>query len=60
MIVPPSERAYVEDVWNKLLKQRGGSRGTNQNIRKDGKLIFCEWYNSTLVDDAGHVIAVAG
>ena len=58
-LIPPDVRPYVSEVWNNLLKQRGGTRGTNQNLRKDGTTIFCEWYNTPLVDDLGRVIGVA-
>lgn len=58
-IVPPAARAYVDDVWRGLVSGTGGQRGTNQNIRSDGSIIFCEWYNSPLVGPDGKVMAVA-
>lgn len=30
----------------------------NRNITKDGRVIFCEWYNSLLYDDDGEVVAI--
>jgi PAS domain S-box-containing protein len=30
----------------------------NRNYTKDGSVIYCEWYNSVLHDDAGHLISV--
>ncbi|GAB4240481.1 MAG: hypothetical protein Kow00121_66900 [Elainellaceae cyanobacterium] len=30
----------------------------NRNYRKDGSVVFCEWYNSTLVDDQGNLISM--
>jgi PAS domain S-box-containing protein len=30
----------------------------NRNITKDGKVIYCEWYNSLLYDDSGEVVAI--
>lgn len=30
----------------------------NRNITKDGKVIYCEWYNSLLYDDDGEVVAI--
>ncbi len=30
----------------------------NRNHRKDGRLIWCEWYNSTLSDDNGKVLSI--
>jgi PAS domain S-box-containing protein len=58
-IVPESDRRYVDQVWNALVANRGGSRGTNRNVRRDGTTIFCEWYNATLVGPGGKVIGVA-
>ena len=57
--VPPSFREHVNQVWQALLRQRGGTRSTNDNITKDGRIISCEWYNTPLVDDSGHVLGVA-
>jgi PAS domain S-box-containing protein len=42
-----------------LLKQEGGSRSTNKNVTKDGRVIACEWYNTPLVDKNGRVLGVA-
>ncbi|WP_088894919.1 PAS domain-containing sensor histidine kinase [Leptolyngbya ohadii] len=30
----------------------------NRNYRKDGSLVFCEWYNSTLVDEQGNLVSM--
>ncbi len=30
----------------------------NRNYRKDGTIIYCEWYNSILLDEAGQVISM--
>lgn len=41
--------------------QSGGSLQTvsrNRNYRKDGAVIECEWYNSSLVDSSGHIESV--
>lgn len=58
-IVPESARKYVDDLWRDLMSNRGGFRAANQNVRKDGTLVWCEWYNSPLVDATGKVFAVA-
>ena len=31
----------------------------SENLRKDGRLIFCEWFNSPLIDSQGQVTGVA-
>jgi PAS domain S-box-containing protein len=58
-IVPEAARQYVEALWHKLMSNKGGFRASNQNIRKDGELVHCEWYNSPLIGPAGKVLGVA-
>ncbi len=52
-IIPEVYRPQVDQVWQGLLKQSGGERSTNENIRKDGRTILCEWYNTPLIDERG-------
>ena len=59
LIVPLEAKPIVDEVWANLLQQRGGTRSTNDNITKDGRIINCEWYNKPLVDLRGQVIGVA-
>ncbi len=58
-IVPEEERSHVDSVWNKLLRKRGGTRSTNRNATKTGDPIYCEWYNTPLIDGEGMVVGVA-
>ncbi len=58
-IIPVDERPHVDAIWHALVTQSGGSRSTNQNVRKDGGFIACEWYNTPLIDGAGETIGVA-
>ncbi|MGO9086870.1 MAG: PAS domain S-box protein [Candidatus Sulfotelmatobacter sp.] len=58
-IVPTQYRQHVEQVWQQLITRKGGSRSTNDNLTKDGRIITCEWYNTLLVDEAGRVLGVA-
>ncbi|MBE9095677.1 PAS domain S-box protein [Tychonema sp. LEGE 07203] len=59
LIVPESAKEYVRQLSITLLTNQGGVSSINQNIRKDGKIILCEWYNTTLVDADGSIIGVA-
>jgi PAS domain S-box-containing protein len=59
LIVEEKARTQVERIWAALLTHKGGTRATNENITKDGRVIHCEWYNAPLVDASGAVIAVA-
>ena len=58
LIVPEAALPHVDRIWQALISQKGGKRSTNENITKDGRTILCEWYNTTLVDNAGKVIGV--
>jgi PAS domain S-box-containing protein len=58
-IVPDSARPQVDAVGRDLMSRRGGQRSTNENITKDGKIITCEWFSTTLVDPTGKTIGVA-
>ena len=58
-IVPDKHKEQVDKVWADLMDKKGGERSTNENITKEGRAIFCEWYNTSLVDSAGQVIGVA-
>ena len=59
LILPEESLDHVNGVWKALLTQRGGRRSNNKNIRKNGRLIDCEWYNTPLVAHDGSVIGVA-
>jgi PAS domain S-box-containing protein len=49
----------VNEKGKKLFTNTGSTRGTNENIRKDGKIIVCEWYNTSIVDNNGNVIGIS-
>ena len=56
LILPDSARPHVEHIWKSLLAEIGGQRSTNENITKDGRTIYCEWYNTPLLDSDGQII----
>jgi PAS domain S-box-containing protein len=58
-IIPERFKAQVDQVWTDLMAGRGGQRSTNENITRDGRVIFCEWYNTALAGGDGRVIGVA-
>ncbi|MCT7978362.1 PAS domain S-box protein [Laspinema olomoucense] len=59
LIVPESAREQVDQVFQALLQQTGGTRSTNENCTKSGEIIVCEWYNTPLIDPDGTAIGVA-
>ncbi|MDI3285284.1 PAS domain S-box protein [Polyangium sp. 15x6] len=58
-IVPDSAWPFVSALWDGLLQQTGVERSRNENRRKDGRIICCEWSAAALVDAQGVVIGVA-
>ena len=57
--VLPEDLASVNGVVSRLLN--GSERRNishNRNYTKDGSIVYCEWYNSALVDESGNVVSV--
>lgn len=59
LLVPLKIRYVIDEVWQSILQNKGGFRSTNQNLTKDNKEIYCEWFNTPLVDSSNKVIGVA-
>ena len=57
-IIPPEVRPLAEQVWGQLRSNTGGSRSENDNLTADGRRITCQWYNRTIVDEHGALVAV--
>ncbi|SDM74779.1 PAS domain S-box-containing protein [Halogranum gelatinilyticum] len=57
-LVPDDNQEAVADVMERLVANDGGSHSVNENIRKDGERIVCEWHNRVVTDDDGEVIAL--
>jgi PAS domain S-box-containing protein len=49
---------YVFQHTSKMLDGVSGLIGQNRNYHKDGSIIYCEWHNSTLVDESGNLISM--
>jgi len=47
-----------EKRWDQLLENTGGFEVLQENCRKDGTVILCEWLNTPLVDDNNLVVGV--
>ncbi|MFB6299083.1 MAG: PAS domain S-box protein [Halobacteriales archaeon] len=57
-IVPESDRDAVNEVVADLLENKGGYHSINENVRKDGDRIICEWHNRVVTDEEGKTIAI--
>ncbi|MEM6502431.1 MAG: PAS domain S-box protein [Cyanobacteria bacterium P01_C01_bin.89] len=53
-----SDREAIAEVMVKLMEQRGGFYSVNRNVRKDGKIITCEWINTPLRDSDDNAIGI--
>lgn len=58
-ITPSSQHTLNSASTYQVLSVTGGHHVRNQNIRKDGKIIYCEWFNTTLKDAANNVVGIA-
>jgi PAS domain S-box-containing protein len=58
VIVAPSAKDRVDELWDNLVCNAGGTHSVNENITKDGRIILCEWFNTPLVGADGKVTAV--
>ena len=54
-IIPEEYHRYVDDIANQILTQSGGSHAINENLRKDGNRIICEWFNTPIFNHNGDV-----
>ncbi len=59
LILPHDIVDELADIWTALLQKDGGTYNINDNRTKSGKTITCEWHNTPLIDDRGHVMGVA-
>jgi len=57
-IVPESDHQPVSEVVSELLAAEGGYSSVNENVRKDGERIICEWHNRVVTDEDDEVVAI--
>jgi diguanylate cyclase (GGDEF)-like protein/PAS domain S-box-containing protein len=58
-LLPESAQPHAAQTWASLLSGPDGANNTNENRTKDGRIIYCDWYNTQLIDTDGRVIGVA-
>ena len=58
LIVPEEARPQVEQVFSKLFEGDESNTSLNTNVRKDGQIITCEWFNTVLRDASGNISGV--
>ncbi len=57
-IIYEPDSPIVEETMNRLTSGESKVISSNRNITKDGRMIYCTWYNSVLLDDKGKIISV--
>jgi diguanylate cyclase (GGDEF)-like protein/PAS domain S-box-containing protein len=58
-IAPESQQAIMNSNIQQLLIQGGSNHMRTQSIKKNGNIIYCEWFNTTLKDRNKHVVGFA-
>src|SRR5690606_9878022 len=48
--VHPEDWPAVRDVARDMTAGRPSTMSANRNVRKDGSIRYCEWYNSSILD----------
>ncbi len=57
--VVEGDAAQADAIADKLVVQlEPRATSLHRNHRKDGRVIWCEWYNSSLRDDSGKIISI--
>ena len=56
VIVPETNRPHVEDIMRRLAEGDMTAHSENENLTKNGAIIFCQWTNTPLRDAADNFI----
>ncbi|MBN1651456.1 MAG: PAS domain S-box protein [Bacteroidales bacterium] len=58
LILSKSKKQITPTILDLLNQNKSGTRSTNENIRKDGAVILCDWYNIPNIDENGNLIGI--
>jgi PAS domain S-box-containing protein len=58
LIVPSEAEPHVDTIWHRLLQGDATADSVNENITRDGRIIYCSWSNTPLKDTDGSVTGV--
>ena len=58
LIVKEEDLEERNILWRNILASEGGMSTTNINKTKDGRIITCEWHDTTIIDRKDHVIGI--
>jgi PAS domain S-box-containing protein len=58
LVFPDDLEAVFEVGYRQRQAKERHGVSRNRNYTKDGKVLHCEWYNSTLYDNDGHLVSI--
>ena len=58
LIVPTSFQRQFSEIWGRLTDSDIPTTSVNENTRKDGSTLICEWHNTPLRDASGAVSSI--
>ena len=58
LIVPMDARPQADEIWARLTERDEPATSVNENTRKDGSRVICEWYSTPLRNASGAVSGV--
>jgi len=59
LINPPQLKNEIDKIGAKLLASRNSTRSSNENFTKDGRTIYCEWTNTTIINQQGEILGIS-
>jgi PAS domain S-box-containing protein len=57
-IIPEEVKPYVGNVVETLLTNKLPGEALNQNVRRDGSRLTCQWFNRVVHDENGEIVFV--
>jgi PAS domain S-box-containing protein len=58
LLAPENVRPVMDQAWLDLVNKRGGTRFINHFLTKQGRMITCEWHNTSLINAKGDASGV--
>ena len=59
LLVPEGGRRNIQGLWTQVISGKNDMISVNENLTKDGRVIVCEWRNTSLTDDTGEIVGVS-
>ncbi|HSG72327.1 MAG TPA: PAS domain S-box protein, partial [Planctomycetaceae bacterium] len=57
-LVPEGQHESMETLLTTLRGAEGGFHSVNENVRKDGTIVICEWHNRIITDESGDTVSI--